>query len=170
MIKLSAFAFIFVFIILLAFIIICIKEKRFSINVVISALITLAIIVGVGILTFDYVSGSETIITSIKIDDNNSSSRLQPFMSFSDEQENKYWGIGSISRLYYCGSSDVPVRITYLPKTKFVLGIEWCVGEMLGMDKAHKDYRQIYSNGDCWSIACVLFLILIIMCSIPKKK
>ena len=46
------------------------------------------------------------------------------FMFFSDEQDNRYWGIGSISRRYRGGSIDIPVRITYLPKTKFVLGAD----------------------------------------------
>ena len=173
MFKLSAFAFIFGFLILLSFVIICVKEKRNSATVIFSAIITLSIIVGIGALTFDYVCGEKTIVTSINVDDKNSSIKGQLFMVFPDEQYNKYWGIGSISRVYY--GDDIPVRITYLPKTKFVLGIERYVGDvpkipLLGNEDAHNDYIQIYSNGDSWSIACVLVLIIIIAFSIPKIR
>ena len=173
MFNLSVFAYIFVFLILIAFILVCIKEKRLSPVVIYTAIITFALVIGVGFLAVEYSCGEETIVTSIKIDDNNSSTKARLFMFFSDEQDNRYWGIGSISRVHYGGSIDIPVRITYLPKTKFVLGIERCVGNIpeisiLGIENANREYTQIYSNGDSWSIACVFVLILIIAFSIPK--
>ena len=171
MFKLSAFAFIFVFLILLSFVIICVKEKRTSATVIFSAIITLSIIIGIGVLTFDYVCGEKTIVTTINVDEKNSSLRTHLFMVFPDEQGNKYWGIGSISRVHY--GNDIPVRITYLPKTKFVLGIERYVGDvpkipLLGIEDARNDYIQIHSNGDSWCVACVFVLLLIISFSIPK--
>lgn len=173
MFKLSIFAFIFAFLVLSAFIIFCAKEKRFSLMLIISAIITLTVIIGVGILTLDYAHGAETAVTIINIDDKNASQRPRLLMFFSDEQENSYWGVGSISSKYY--GDDVPVRITYLPKTRFVLGIEIYVGDIpnipiLGIENENKEYIQIYSNGDSWSVFCVDALIFIVIFSIPKGK
>lgn len=173
MFNLSVFAYIFVFLILIAFILVCIKEKNLSIEVICTAIITLSITTGVGVLTFDYVNGKETIVTSIDIDEWNAPKKFPLFMMFSDKQENSYWGIGSISILER--GKDVSVRITYLPKTKFVLGVERYVGDipvihLPGIVTEHKDYRSIYSNKDAWIIACIFSIFIICFVACQKEE
>ena len=173
MFNLSVFAYILVFLILIAFILVCIKKKKMSPEVICTAIITLSITAGVGMLTFDYVNGAEVIVTSIDIDEWNATKKFPLFMKFSDKQENSYWGIGSISTLER--GADVSVRITYLPKTKFVLGVERYVGDIPvihvpGIVTEHKDYRSIYSNGDALSIACIFSLFIICLVACQKKE
>lgn len=69
MFNLSVFAYILVFLILIAFILVYIKKKKLSPEVICTAIITLSITAGVGMLTFDYVNGAEVIVTSIDIDE-----------------------------------------------------------------------------------------------------
>ena len=80
--KLSVFAYIFVFLMLIAFILVCIKEKCLSSVVVSTAIITFALVIGVVLLEVDYSHGEETIVTSIKIDDSNSSTKPRFFYVF----------------------------------------------------------------------------------------
>ena len=45
------------------------RKKKLSPEVICTAIITLSITAGVGMLTFDYVNGAEVIVTSIDIDE-----------------------------------------------------------------------------------------------------
>ena len=61
----------------------------------------------------------------------------------------------------------MPARITYLPRTGFVLGVEKYVGNipqinMYGIKSASREYNEIYSNNTYWVIACLLIPVLMI--------
>lgn len=173
MFKLSVFAYIFAFLVLAAFAVVCIKKKRMCATVVCSAIVTLAIVAGVGTLAIDSAHGAKSVITTINIDEANTDSKGRLLMFVSDAQGNTYWGLDGISRVY--SGTDAMVRITYLPNTKFILGIELYVGDvpqlsLPGIESARSEYLQIYANNDAWSVACIIVLVAALVFGIPKKE
>jgi len=72
----------------------------------------------------DIPGGANVTETGIILTDRNSDSHVRFLMFISDSQGDSYWGLGSIRSVYGSRARYTPVRITYLPSTRFVLQIE----------------------------------------------
>ena len=173
MYHLSVFAYIFIVLVLLSFVLICTDKKNTLKEIIPSAIVALCLVIGTGTLICDYWCGKETIVTPVKLD-HRLAGRRKVYMNFSDEQGNNYWGLGTVSNLY-CFNIVEPVRITYLPKTRYVLSIEMYCGDIPqisipGIKNTYKEYNQIYFNEDAWLIACIANVAFIFMYIADKEN
>lgn len=178
MFDLSFFAYLFAFLSAILFVVVWKRHKRLKFQVIFAALFAIVVIVGVGILALDNFMGKETICTIIDVDSkiisNSKYDYVFSILRIKDNNDKSFWGLGRVSTLFFSRGVtyyDEPVRITYLPITRFVLGIEKDVStgtpqlEILGLPSNPSHYVPIYYNDEqwlCWSILLLAFLIIYI--------
>lgn len=155
---LSVFAFVLPGLLIWAQILVCKRKQRFcGATVLISLVAVTTTVLACGFI-YDLCVGVQTKETKIDI---KYCRHGDWFMFYSDPDGEKYWGIGGIHQVY--DSDDTPVRITYLPHTRFILKIERDredslqeLDKMLGFSNPR--YRTIYSHHPSFVVLCLIVL------------
>ena len=173
MFDLSFFAYLFAFLSAILFVVVWKRHKRLKFQVIFAALFAIVVIVGVGILAVDNFMGKQTVCTVIDVDSKiTQNSRYDfSFLRITDKNQEFFWGLGQVSTLFFTRGVtyyDVPVRITYLPETRFVLGIEKDVSTDLHSNSSH--YVPIYYNDGKWLFWCIILLLFVISYIFEKRE
>ncbi|MBQ8003572.1 MAG: hypothetical protein IJ299_00535, partial [Oscillospiraceae bacterium] len=116
----------------------------------------------------DVIIGERSEVTLLEIDEfDHSKSPWIGMMFIKDSQGRQYWGFGGLETSAVNAASIDEVRLTYLPRTRFILKIEkpfdntlppFYPTSILGEPKD----RVLYTDDPYWIIACVLVMMFII--------